>query len=213
MKKSNIRIIVQSKLRMRKIRVSELPLWTSLKGFYVLGVNAVNQSVRLSLDFIKEQVDTALLTAERTSSVAEKASTAAANAANRADAATDAAQKAASTLMSATETLTSLIPVSMTISAPVTITLGSKTRQSIKVNLKPDGVAKNVIYMSDNRAVKVNPHGGITAIEKGIGEIHVIPVLNTSLAQTITVKVSEPTLRLENKHSLRLTSSGDILLN
>lgn len=45
---------------MKKIKVSELPLWNDLKGLVVMGVNSLNQSVKVSLEFIKEHTDAAI---------------------------------------------------------------------------------------------------------------------------------------------------------
>lgn len=44
---------------MKKIKLSELPICTSLKGLFTLGTDANNRSVRVSLEFIKSMVDKA----------------------------------------------------------------------------------------------------------------------------------------------------------
>lgn len=41
---------------MRKIKLSELPIYKSLKGLYTLGTDDNNRSVRVSLEFIEEMV-------------------------------------------------------------------------------------------------------------------------------------------------------------
>lgn len=44
---------------MRKIKLSELPIYKSLKGLYTLGTDENNRSVRVSLEFIEEMADKA----------------------------------------------------------------------------------------------------------------------------------------------------------
>lgn len=44
---------------MKKIKLSELPICTSLKGLFTLGTDENNRSVRVSLEFIKSMVDKA----------------------------------------------------------------------------------------------------------------------------------------------------------
>lgn len=63
---------------MKKIKVSELPLWNDIKGLFVMGVNSLNQSVKVSLEFIKEHTDAAVARADKATSDAQ-AATAAAN--------------------------------------------------------------------------------------------------------------------------------------
>lgn len=44
---------------MKKTKLSELPICTSLKGLFTLGTDENNRSVRVSLEFIKSMVDKA----------------------------------------------------------------------------------------------------------------------------------------------------------
>lgn len=39
---------------MKKIKISELPLFSSLKGLFTIGTDDQNRSVKVPLEFIKE---------------------------------------------------------------------------------------------------------------------------------------------------------------
>ena len=45
---------------MKKIKISELPLWSSLKGLYTIGTNDKNQSVKVSLEFVETTTQQAI---------------------------------------------------------------------------------------------------------------------------------------------------------
>lgn len=111
------------------------------------------------------------------------------------------------------DTLNRLIPTALEVDAPKRITWGNVTPISIKAILSPMMTFKNIIYISDNKAVLVGIDGKITPIAQGKSTVSIIPTLNTSLAKTIIIEVGEPQARLvNNRTTLRLTSNGNIRL-
>jgi hypothetical protein len=84
-----------------KKKVSELPDATSLSGLHTLGVNASNQSVKVSLEFVKNAADNADNAAASANSAASAANSAANNAATATTAANNAADLANSAAASA----------------------------------------------------------------------------------------------------------------
>ena len=266
---------------MKKIKISELPLYSSLKGLFTIGTDANNRSVKVSLEFVEEQTTEAVKNAETATAAANKATeaaktatsetqtatknakeaTEAANTAtknadaataaaktatNNADTATAAAKAAtteaekatdasktataeaqaatgeAKTATAAANKATSdvlaafagLIPSLLTVKYNERLTLGNIQPVYITAELLPEGTLKNVIFLSDNKAVTVNPDGRVQIVAKGRSVIHVIPTCNTAIAKTIAVTVEEPTMRLVNTRSqMRFTQSGGIRLN
>lgn len=217
---------------MKKIKISELPLYSSLKGLFTIGTDANNRSVKVSLEFVEEQTTEAVKNAETATAAANKATEAAKTATNatetatknakeateaantatkNADAATAAANKATSDVLAA---FAGLIPSSLTVKYNERLTLGNIQPVYIKAELQPEGTLKNVIFLSDNKAVTVNPDGRVQIVAKGRSVIHVIPTCHTAIAKTIAVTVEEPTMRLVNTRSqMRFTQSGGIRLN
>lgn len=266
---------------MKKIKISELPLYSSLKGLFTIGTDANNRSVKVSLEFVEEQTteavknadtataaakqateaaktatsatetatknavaateaantatknadaataaaktattnaDAATAAAKTATTEAEKATDAAKTATEEAQAATgeaktatDAANKATSDVLAA---FAGLIPSSLTVKYNERLTLGNIQPVYITAELLPEGTLKNVIFLSDNKAVTVNPDGRVQIVGKGRSVIHVIPTCNTAIAKTIAVTVEEPTMRLVNTRSqMRFTQSGGIRLN
>lgn len=111
------------------------------------------------------------------------------------------------------DTLNRLIPTALEVDAPNRITWGNVTPIAIKAILSPVTTFKNIIYISDNKAVLVGTDGKITPIAQGKSTVSIIPTLNTSLAKTIIIEVGEPQARLvNNRTTLRLTSNGNIRL-
>lgn len=266
---------------MKKIKISELPLYSSLKGLFTIGTDANNRSVKVSLEFVEEQTteavknattatdaankateaaktatsetqtatknantateaantatknadaataaantattnaDAATAAAKTATTEAEKATAAANTATEEAQAATgeaktatDAANKATSDVLAA---FAGLIPSSLTVKYNERLTLGNIQPVYITAELLPEGTLKNVLFLSDNKAVTVNPDGRVQIVGKGRSVIHVIPTCNTAIAKTIAVTVEEPTMRLVNTRSqIRFTQSGGIRLN
>lgn len=265
---------------MKKIKISELPLYNSLKGLFTIGTDKDNRSVKVSLEFIEEQTEEAVSKADTATEAAIKAkqeadtasqnandATAAANqAAEQAETATreagaatnnaieataaaqnakkyadeattkakeatqlanqatentneaiTAAEKATNAAVNATDKATKfierLVPTSLTVKPVPRITIGNENRFRIETLLTPENVVKNIIFISDNKAVAVSPDGQITVVGAGRSTVQVIPTLNTALAQVIQVEVGEPTARLNTRSSLRLTSAGTFRLN
>lgn len=259
---------------MKKIKISELPLYSSLKGLFTIGTDANNRSVKVSLEFVEEQTTEAVKNATTATDAANKATeaaktatsatetatknavaaTEAANTATKnADAATaaaktattnadnataaaktatveaDAATAAAKTATAEAKQATTdvlaafagLVPSSLTVRYNERLTLGNIQPVYITAELLPEGTLKNVLFLSDNKAVTVNPDGRVQIVGKGRSVIHVIPTCNTAIAKTIavtveepTMTVEEPTMRLVNTRSqMRFTQSGGIRLN
>ncbi len=277
---------------MKKIKISQLPLYSSLKGLFTIGTDANNRSVKVSLEFIEDETRNAVRNAEAATTAAQKAKTDAEtatrnartattnantatanaqsatttartattnanNAASKAntaadmakktaedaakkatDAATDAttakinaenatadAEKAtvnaeAATTAAQTATaqtiaaLAKLIPTGLKVSAIERITLGNVAENVIEATLQPNGTMPNIIFISDNKAVRIDQSGHIKVIRIGASEVQIIPTCNTALAKTIIIRVEAPTLRLVNtRKKIRITESGAILLN
>lgn len=224
---------------MKKIKISELPLYSSLKGLFTIGTDANNRSVKVSLEFVEEKTTEAVKNAETATAAAKTATTnadaataAAKTATTEAEKATDAVNTATAEAQAATgeaKTATAaankatsdvlaafagLIPSSLTVKYNERLTLGNIQPVYIKAELQPEGTLKNVIFLSDNKAVTVNPDGRVQIVAKGRSVIHVIPTCNTAIAKTIAMTVEEPTMRLVNTRSqMRFTQSGGIRLN
>ncbi len=256
---------------MKKIKISQLPLYSSLKGLFTIGTDANNRSVKVSLEFIEEETRNAVRNAEAATTAAQKAKTDAEtatrnartattnanNAASKANTAADMAKKTAedaakkatdaatgattakinaenatadaekatenaeaATTAAQTATaqtiaaLTKLIPTGLKVSAIERITLGNVAENVIEATLQPNGTMPNIIFISDNKAVRIDQSGHIKVIRIGASEVQIIPTCNTALAKTIIIRVEAPTLRLVNtRKKIRITESGAILLN
>ena len=74
---------------MKKVKISELPLFNNLKGLFVIGTDNLNRSVKVSLEFVEEQTTQAVERAEEATSKALTAK--------------DSTEKATSDCISATE--------------------------------------------------------------------------------------------------------------
>lgn len=82
----------------KKIKISALPLADTLVGLYTIGVNALNKSVKVSLEFLKTAADKAndaATAANKAKTAAETATEAAKTATKKANTATEAANTAA----------------------------------------------------------------------------------------------------------------------
>lgn len=103
---------------MKKIKISELPLYQSLKGLFTIGTDAQNRSVKVSLEFIETATNEAVekannatsdavdakKNADEATTKATEAATAANNAATSANDAADKATDAASTATNSAST-------------------------------------------------------------------------------------------------------------
>lgn len=221
-----------------KKKISELPLCETFTGLFTIGVDALNRSVKVSLEFIantvnslKSSVETVIKNANAATSSANTAAGSANTAASTANAAANAANTAKEGCENATEEANQatedcreiietasnlealgLFPTSMKLSYPAHLTTGNKTAK-IDAVLLPERVHQNVLCLGDDRAVSVTPDGRITVLGAGTSVIHVIPTCNMALFRTIQIKVTAPTIRLVTRTSIRLTSSGNFRLN
>lgn len=221
-----------------KRRISELPLCETFKGLFTIGVDALNHSVKVSLEFIDKTVSTLKLSVETAVKNAETATLSANTAAGNANTATSNANAATNATLKATEDCTAatgaaneateecreiietasnlealgLFPTSMTLSYPAKLTRNNKVAR-INAVLHPERVYQNVICLGDNKAVSVTPDGLLQVIGKGVSVIHVIPACNVALYRTIQIEVIEPTIRLVTRQSIRFTSNGKFRLN
>lgn len=94
---------------MKKVKISELPLFSSLKGLYTIGTNDQNQSVKVSLEFVEEETQKAVQNANTATSNANAATDKAKQATTNADTATanaNAATEAAKTATTNADTAT-----------------------------------------------------------------------------------------------------------
>ena len=259
---------------MKKIKISELPLYQSLKGLFVMGTDVNNRSVKVNLEFIESETtkavkdaDTATAAAAKAAGLAEEATktanaaalradTAQAQAAQAAKTAADAAQSALSAKTQADEatkaaqdaaeaaqaaktaadeattltkaateasekatdkvldTLGKIVPTGLSVESVPRLTIGNINPVYLKAVLSPDTALKNLIYISDNRAVEVGLDGRISILNKGVSRVHIIPTCNTALARTVLIEVGEPTLRLvTTRRQMRFTQSGALRMN
>lgn len=171
---------------MKKIKISELPLYQSLKGLFVMGTDVNNRSVKVNLEFIESETtkavkdaDTATAAAAKAAGLADEATKAAQDAAEAAQAAksaadeattltkaaTEASEKATAAAKSATDkvldTLGKIVPTGLFVESVPRLTLGNANPVYLKAVLSPDTALKNLIYISDNRAVEVGLDGRI----------------------------------------------------
>lgn len=275
---------------MKKLKISELPICSTLAGLFTIGVDNLNRSVKVSLQFVEDKVTEAVSkamaattsansaaqaaqtakTATETATAQAQAATAdaktatgkaneataaalsaalsasqkaeAANTATEeAKAATAAANKATETALKTvedtkTETaqaiketeeataaaqaatadvlakIAILIPSALTVEAPRRITWGNMERFVIKTVLSPVTAMRNLIFISDNKAVEVSTDGVLTPVAKGVSRVHVIPTQNTALARTCVIEVGDPRLRLSSQTALRFTQAGGLRL-
>lgn len=216
-------------------KISELPECTSFKGLWTIGVNALNKSVKVSLEYIQSVVDgmkSATKNATDAASSANSAAQTANNAAQGAQAATTAANTATTNANNATAAAIeakedceeviaaaaeleplNLVPTAMTIEYPSRLLVGNMAENFIRATLAPASVKPNVLFLGDDKAVSVTPDGRITILTAGVSTIHVIPTCNVALYKTIQIKVSKPTVRLVTLSSIRLTANGNFRFN
>lgn len=216
-------------------KISELPECTSFKGLWTIGVNALNKSVKVSLEYIQSVVDgmkSATKDATDAASSANSAAQTANNAAQGAQAATTAANTATTNANNATAAAIeakedceeviaaaaeleplNLVPTAMTVEYPSRLLVGNMAVNFIRATLAPASVKPNVLFLGDDKAVSVAPDGRITILAAGISIIHVIPTCNVALYKTIQIKVSAPAVRLVTLSSIRLTANGNFRFN
>lgn len=260
---------------MKKLKISELPICSTLAGLFTIGVDNLNRSVKVSLQFVEDKVteavnkamaattsaNSAAQAAQTAKTAADKATaataqaqtatgkaneaTAAANSAalsasqkaeaantatEEAKAATAAANEATEAAQVATEEtktataeaqaatadtlakISILVPSALTVEAPRRITWGNVAPIAIKAVLSPVTAMRNLIYISDNKAVEVSTDGVLMPVAKGVSRVHVIPTQNTALARTCLIEVGDPRLRISSQSALRFTQAGGLRL-
>lgn len=104
-----------------------------------------------------------------------------------------------------------VIPLVMTVEPPHRITYGNPVKQYIKASLLPQFAVQNVLWLSDGKAVDVEPDGEVVVLGLGKSRVHVIPTENTALHQTVTVEVVRPSLIKTGRASLLLAGSSTLL--
>lgn len=87
---------------MKKVKISELPLFNNLKGLFVIGTDNLNRSVKVSLEFVEEQTIAAVGRADDATAKALTAKTATENATAECKTATANANKATTAANTAT---------------------------------------------------------------------------------------------------------------
>lgn len=221
----------------RKIKISELPLAESLVGLFTIGVDSLNRSVRVGLQFLKTAADganTAATAASQAANGASQAATSANSAATNANtkaglanssatAANEAAALANQKATAAGDTIIlmqelaeslvgqyKLIPTGIELKYPKMVTFRNTCVMRIAYTLLPANTGRNVLFLGDSNAVTVTPDGGFTVNKPGIGRIFVIPTENTNIYQTIEITVVEPALRKVKSTSLRLAGNGSL---
>ncbi|WP_148332329.1 hypothetical protein [Bacteroides acidifaciens] len=103
-----------------------------------------------------------------------------------------------------------VIPLVMTVEPPRRITYGNPVKQYIKASLLPQFAVQNVLWLSDGKAVDVEPDGEVVVLGLGKSRVHVIPTENTALHQTVTVEVVRPSL-IKSGHASLLLAGANIL--
>lgn len=213
-------------------KISELPECTSFKGLWTIGVNALNKSVKVSLEYIQSVVEGMKAATKDATDAASKSAQSAINAAQKAQEATTAANTATTNASNATAAAIeakedceeviaaaaeleplNLVPTAMTVEYPSRLLVGNMAENFIRATLTPASVKPNVLFLGDDKAVSVTPDGRITILAAGTSIIHVIPTCNVALYKTIQIKVSKPTVRLVTLSSIRLTANGNFRFN
>lgn len=87
---------------MKKVKISELPLFNNLKGLFVIGTDNLNRSVKVSLEFVEEQTTAAVGRADDATAKALTAKIATENATAECKTATANANKATTAANTAT---------------------------------------------------------------------------------------------------------------
>lgn len=87
---------------MKKVKISELPLFNNLKGLFVIGTDNLNRSVKVSLEFVEEQTTAAVGRADDATAKALTAKTATEQATAKCKTATANADKATTAANTAT---------------------------------------------------------------------------------------------------------------
>lgn len=148
--------------------------------------------------------------ANQATAQAQTASQTALNSASQAD---SAAANAITVKLDIQEMLDRLIPTGLSVISPTRLTIGNP-KGFIIANLTPESAIKNVIFLSDDKAVEVDTvTGRLTPVACGKSKVRIIPTTNVKLTKTLLIEVGYPTIRLSAKNIIRLTSGGAIRKN
>lgn len=101
-----------------------------------------------------------------------------------------------------------VIPLVLEVEALHRITYGNTVKRYIKTQLLPQYAVQNVLWLSDGKAVEVEPDGEIVVLGLGKSRVHVIPTENTALHKTVTVEVVRPSLIKANNSSLLMAGTS-----
>ena len=160
---------------------------------------------------------TATANADAATTAAKEQTALAKTATDNANTAKDNAVEATTATQTATADLKtwlgSILPTGLVVKCLTWITKGNLAEKRIDAILTPDNATKNIIYLSDNKSVAVDPFGRISVVGTGKSTVHVIPTMNTALAKTVIIEVGEPSLRMTSQTSMRFTSTGALRFN
>lgn len=224
-------------MAIKKIKISALPLAQSLVGLFAIGVDNLNRSVKVSLEFVKtaaDRADTSAKNADQKAAAADLAASNATQAASNANikaalADTKAGEANTATIIAnqvvldARETIArmeeleesivgeyKLIPKEMILDYPKVVTFGNTVIGKIHYTLLPADTGRNVLFLGDDNAVSVLPNGDFIILKPGISRIHAIPTENTLIYQTIQITVVAAGLRKVKSNSVRLMGNGSL---
>jgi hypothetical protein len=224
-------------MAIKKIKISTLPLAESLVGLFTIGVDSLNRSVKVGLQFLKTAADsanTAAISANNAANSASQAASLANTAAQNANTkalladskatlantaannANEQAEAAHDTIIRMEELADSLvaqykaIPTAIELDYPRIVTCRNTAMGKINYTLYPEDTGRNVMFLGDNQAVTVMPDGGFVVNKPGISRIFVIPTENTNIYKTIEITVVEPGLRKIKSNALRFAGNGSL---
>jgi hypothetical protein len=222
-------------MAIKKIKISALPLAESLIGLFTIGVDALNRSVKVSLEFLKtaatnatDAATAATNAANSAGQAASAANVAATNANTKASLADSKASEANEAAALANEKATDandtiirmeelsdslvgqykLIPTGIELEYPETITYRNNVPGKVGYTLLPENTGRNVLFLGDDKAVSVMPDGSFVVNRPGTSRIFVIPTENTTIYKTIEINVLEPALRKVSANALRFMGNG-----
>lgn len=224
-------------MAIKKIKISALPLAQSLVGLFTIGVDSLNRSVKVGLEFVKtaaDRADASATNADQKAAAADRAAESATQAASNANTkaaladtkageANEAANDANQVVIEALATIArmeeleesivgeyKLIPKEMILDYPKVVTYRNTVVGKIHYTLLPADTGRNVLFLGDDNAVSVLPNGDFIINKPGISRIHAIPTENTLIYQTIQITVVSAGLRKVNANSLRLMGNGSL---
>lgn len=147
---------------MKKIKVSELPIWDDLKGLWVMGTNALNQSVRVSLEFIKEHTEAAIKATETATAKAVLNANVATSNANQAASLAMESKTACDTATAANNTATTNI-LNATKAAIQEAGVATRAAETAKQNADASTDRANTATSNANAATRDASKAAITA--------------------------------------------------